>query len=88
MTYHQGMYRQYPKKQDYGTRGWKWSCHKMTWGNCVKGMRLSVRENYRQAKHRFKVELNKISIEASDEDVERYLLKTQYRPQAMWCDFD
>ena len=41
----------------------------MTWGNCKKGMRQSMRENYRLAKHRFKIELNKISIEATDEEI-------------------
>ena len=88
MTYHQVMYRNKPKKQDHGTRGWKWSCHRMTWGNCKKGMRLSMRDNYRQAKHKFKSELNKLSIEATDEEIERYFLKTQYRPQEKWYEFD
>jgi len=40
------------------------------------------------AKHRFKIELNKISIEATDEEIERYILKTQYRPQEEWYEFD
>jgi hypothetical protein len=47
-----------------------------------------MRDNYRQAKHKFKSELNKLSIEASDEEVERYFLKTQYRPQEKWYEFD
>ena len=82
------MYRKYPKRQDHGTRGIKWSTHRFGWGNVKKGMRLSIRENYRQAKHKVKVELNKISINASEEEVERFLLKIQYRPQSAWYDFD
>ena len=83
------MYRAQPKKQDHGTRGVKWS--DSTWlslGSIRKGMRMSYRWQYRQAKHKFKTELKKISIEASDEEIERYFLKTEFRPQAMWWDFD
>ena len=67
------MKRNYPKKQDHGTRGMKWSTHTFQWGNVRKGMCLSYRYNYRKAKHRFKVELKKISIECSDEEVEKGL---------------
>lgn len=88
MTYHQVMYRNRPKKQDHGTRGIKGNSHSYGWGNYEKGMRMSYRYLYRQAKHRFKIELNKISIEATDEEIERYILKTQYRPQEEWYEFD
>lgn len=83
------MYRAQPKKQDHGTRGIKWSSSTtLDWGNVKKGMRMSYRWQYRQAKHKFKIELKKISIEASDEEIERYFLKTEFRPQATWWDFD
>lgn len=86
MKFHQDMYRRYPKKQDHGTRGSKKESL-LHWGNYKKGVKQSIKENFRQAKHIFKVELNKISIQATDEEIERYLLKTQFRPQTLWYEF-
>lgn len=82
------MYRRYPKKQDHGTRGIKWSGHTLNWGNAKKGMRLSYRWRYRQAKHKIKVELNKLDINCSDEDIERFEKEIEFYPQSVWYEFD
>ena len=86
MTYTQIMYRRYPKRQDHGTRGSK-SESLLQWGNFKKGLALSRREFFKAAKRKFKVELNKLSIDCTDEDIEKYLLKTQHRLQDLWFEF-
>ena len=81
------MYRLYPKKQDHATRGCKQESQ-MHWGNYKKGMALSIKTNYRKAKHRINQELKKISINATDEEIERFIIKSQYRYQEVWYEFD
>lgn len=87
MTFHQGMYRRYPKKQDHGTRGSKWEST-LYWGNYKKGLKLSAKEYFRQYKHRVKQALKVITIECTDEKVEEFYLRSQHRIQDQWYEFD
>lgn len=82
------MYRQYPKKQDHGTRGSKWEST-LYWGNYKKGLKLSAKELYRRYKNRVKQALRELAnTHCTDEDIEVYYLRSQYRWQDFWYEFD
>lgn len=77
------MFRIYPKKQDHGTRGQKrhdcWSYRYFE--DCIKTeVALERKANSRLEK----VELNKLKIDCTDEDIEEYEVKSQFIPRATW----
>jgi hypothetical protein len=81
------MYKNKPNKQDHGTRG------------CTRRKRYTYRyyrrsvvgfhaEQRKQRRNLQKSELNKISIDCTDEEIERYLLKGLPSPRGDWYYFD
>ena len=87
MTFHQGMYRRYPKKQDHGTRGGKRESL-LHWGNMKKGVKIFAHEQLLRERSNNKIELNKLKFGYDDEDIEKYLLRTQFVLHCSPWDFD
>lgn len=77
------MYRRFPKKHTrvYKPVRWRYrDCKKMAdhWNAKMRNIHRTIE----------KMELIKLSIDCSDEDIEKYLLKSQFVPRALWYEFD
>lgn len=88
MTFHQDMYRRYPKKTRPRNQRFKVGIDALLGGNYKKGLRLSAKEYFRQYKHRVKQALKVITIECTDEEIEEFYLRSQHRIQDQWNEFD
>ena len=87
MTFHQVMYRRYPKRQDHGSRGNKTESVRH-WGYWKKGVKLFARDQRRRERGNNKIELNKLKLGYEDEDIEEYLRRTQFVLHCSLWDFD
>lgn len=77
------MFRKYPKKhsREYKPVCWRYrDCKKM-----ADGWNAEMRNLHRTIE---KMELKKLSIDCTDEDIEKYLQKSQFIPIAFWYEFD
>ena len=85
MTFHQVMYRRYPKKQDHGTKGYgrRKYTYRRWYNRVVAAVRSDARKRWRTAN---RVELNKLYIDCADEDIERYILKSRPSSVRGWFD--
>lgn len=83
----QGMYRKYPKKQDHGSRG---NSKRKAWSyRLFKREVISFHAEQRKRKKRLqKVELNKLFIDCSEEEIEKYFLNGYPSPKGDWYFFD
>ena len=88
MVYTQIMYRNRPNKQDHGTRGngrrkgWSYSRY------YYKAIKAGWSEQRKLNRRIQKVELNKLFIGCSDEDIERYLIRGNPAPVGDWYWYD
>ena len=51
-------------------------------------MKQFLKAAYREQKHNWKIELNKLGIDCTDEEIEEYETRTQFNSQCMWYWFD
>lgn len=87
MTLHQVMYRNRPNKQDHGTRG---CTRRKAWTYRLYEREIISfhAEQRKQRRSLQRVELKKLSIDCTEEEIERYLLKGFPSPSGDWYWFD
>lgn len=73
------MYRAYPKKQDHGTRGQKKHFKRRNdWRWFDSYYKARVAQGRKRFEKRVKAELNKLAIDCTDEDIERFEVRAFY----------